>query len=431
MRRNKITLTLVYLLLYVIVVSQFSFGNVCADTSSSAAPTIVWHQDFSISDFANGYNVMIQTSDGGYAMTGMAGILELGNIGPWLVKYDAAGKQQWSQPYVGQFKGGFSGLISGGAKSLVQTGDGGFALGGRFNDGASIIKTDSKGNIQWNQTYPGVNGAEAVIKTSDDGFAVLGSKSSECWLGKTDSTGQLQWSQTYTNQNSTVVTVIQTKDNGYAIFISVNRYRSYAQALLIKTDDSGKLSWTRTYDFPMSFLKSGAFIQTSDGGYALAANSNDKLCLIKTDSSGNTALTKTYSGYGNLSYSVIQTSDGGYALGAGENIPLNPKGNLLKLDVAGNLRWNMSADGPVSSIVQVNEEQYTYSVNGNGKQELICIDSPSVSSSPLPTASSTPIQTAVDKNSNQLVIAGIAVTIAIAAIAVGTLVLKRRTKPIQ
>jgi hypothetical protein len=240
-------------------------------------------------------------------------------------QYDAAGKQQWSQPYVAQFKNGFSGLISGGPSSLVQTKDGGFALGGRFNDGASIIKTNSEGNIQWNQTYPGVNGAEAVIKTSDDGFAVLGSKNSECWIGKTDSAGQLQWSQTYTNKNSTVVTVIQTKDDGFAIFISVNRYRSYAQALLIKTDDSGKPSWTRTYDFPMSFLKSRAFMQTSDGGYALAANSNDKLCLIKTDSAGNTTWNKMYNGFGNLSYSIIQTSDGGYALGSGENTPSNKK----------------------------------------------------------------------------------------------------------
>jgi hypothetical protein len=433
-------------LICLLVVLQASFGSVSAGTSSSTTPTIVWNQDFSISDFANDYNVMIQTSDGGYAMTGMAGILNLGNIGPWLVKYDAAGKQQWSQPYVAQFKNGFSGLISGGPSSLVQTKDGGFAIGGRFNDGASIIKTDSEGNIQWNQTYPGVNGAEAVIKTSDDGFAVLGLKNSECWLGKTDSAGQLQWSQTYTKENGTSVTVIQTKDGGYALFISVNRYRSYAQALLIKTDDSGKPSWTRTYDFPMSFLKSGAFMQTSDGGYTLAANSNNNLCLIKTDSAGNTMWNKMYNGFGNVSYSVIQTSDGGYALGSGEiTSPFTPKGNLLKLDVAGNLQWNMTADGSVSSIVQVNEGQYAFSVNGNGKQELILIDSPSIFSSPLPTAtqttptaipsqsaqpiaSSTPIQTGVYKNINELLIAGIAMIIVIAAIAGSILVLKRMRK---
>ena len=447
MRKNKIALILVFSMLCVLVVTQSCFSYVSADTSSSTTPTIVWNQDFSISDFANDYNVMIQTSDGGYAMTGMAGILNIGNIGPWLVKYDAAGKQQWSQPYVGQFKNGFSGLISGGANSLVQTKDGGFALGGRFNDGASILKTDLEGNIQWNKTYPGLNEATALIKTSDDGFAVLGSKNSQCWLGKTDFAGQLQWNQTYTNNNSTAVTVIQTRDDGYAIFISVNRYRSYAQALLIKTDDSGKLSWTRTYDFPMSFLKSRAFMQTSDGGFALAANSNDKLCLIKTDSSGNTAWNKMYDGFGNLSYSVIETSDGGYALGSGENTPFTQKGNLLKLDGAGNLQWNMSADGAVSSIVQVNEGQYTFSVNGNGKQELICIDSPSFSSSSIPTAtqtttptnvpsqssqpiaSSTPIQEGIIKNSDQLLIAGIAITIIMLAIVGGIITLKRRTKP--
>ncbi len=64
---------------------QFTLYNVPAVTPPSTTPTIVWHQDFSISDFANNYNVMIQTSDEGYAMTGMAGVLNLGNIGPWLV----------------------------------------------------------------------------------------------------------------------------------------------------------------------------------------------------------------------------------------------------------------------------------------------------------------------------------------------------------
>jgi hypothetical protein len=443
MRKNKIALVLVYSLFYVLVVSQFPFDNVSADTSSSAIPTIVWHNEFSGGDFANDYNIMIQTSDGGYAMTGMAAVLYLGNIGPWLVKYDVNGKQQWSQPYVAQFNKSFSDLISGGAKSLVQTRDGGFALGGKFNDGASIIKTNSQGNIQWNKTYPQINGAVAVIKTSDDGFAVLGSKTDVSWLGKADSSGQLQWSQTYSNENSTAITVIQTNDGGYAILVSVNAYRANAQALLIKTDSSGKLLWTRNYDFPKSYLKSGAFIQTSDGGYALAANSNDKLCLIKTGSSGDVALNKTYSSFGNVSYSVIQTSDGGYALGSGELKSPCLNGNLLKLGRAGNLQWNMTTDGAVGSIAQINDGQYTYSVNGNGKQELICIDSPSILSSPSPTAtqatstaipsqstaSSTPIQTAVDKNSNQLVIAAIAITIAIVAIAVGTLVLKRKTKP--
>ena len=379
MRKNKIAKIFAFALFCVLAVLQASFGYVSADISSSTTPTIVWHKEFSIGDFANNYNYMIQTCDGGYAMTGMAGSLNLGNIGPWLVKYDSAGNQQWSQPYFGQFKGKvvFSSLISGGANSLVQTRDGGYALGGRFNDGASIIKTDSEGNIQWNQTYPGVNDAKAVIKTSDDGFAVLGSKNGECWLGKVNSTGQLQWSQTYTNGKSTqAVAVIQTDEGGYAILVAVNPYLANAQALLIKTDSSGKPSWTRTYDFPKSFLKSRAFMQTSDGGYALAANLNDILCFVKTDSSGDATWNKTYSSFGNWAYSVIQTNDGGYALGSGSSQGPSQTGNLLKLDVSGNLQWNMTANGFVSSIVQTNDGHYTFSVSGTRNKNSSALTHP-------------------------------------------------------
>jgi len=85
------------------------------------------------------------------------------------------------------------------AWSVVETDDGGYALAGvtdSFGAGLGdfwLVKTDSSGNVEWNQTYGGPMGEEAhsVVETSDGGFALAGFTDSfgagvtDLWLVKT------------------------------------------------------------------------------------------------------------------------------------------------------------------------------------------------------------------------------------------------------
>jgi len=72
------------------------------------------------------------------------------------------------------------------ALSVVQTFDGGYALGG-FTDSfgagdwdAWLIKTDEDGNMEWNQTYGGPSDDLGLcpVQTLDGGYALLGSTES-------------------------------------------------------------------------------------------------------------------------------------------------------------------------------------------------------------------------------------------------------------
>ena len=93
------------------------------------------------------------------------------------------------------------------ANDLIQTSDGGFALVGyteSFGAGSYdywLIKTDNQGNCVWNQTYGGLDSdaAYSIVETLDGGFALAGYTRSfrygnrDFWLIKTDNRGNLEW----------------------------------------------------------------------------------------------------------------------------------------------------------------------------------------------------------------------------------------------
>lgn len=131
---------------------------------------------------------------------------------------------QWNQVY--------GGTRDDDAHSVIQTSDGGYAIAGETNsfgaggNNAWLVKTDSSGNMQWNETYGGAGSDEAysVVKTSDEGYAIAGGTTSfgatkgDFWLVKTDASGILQWNETYGGVGgSTAQSITQTNDGGFAL----------------------------------------------------------------------------------------------------------------------------------------------------------------------------------------------------------------------
>jgi len=218
-------------------------------------------------DFA--YSV-VETSDGGYALAGFTSSFGAGAKDSWLVKVDSSGNHQWNKTY-----GGTSDDM---AYSVVETSDGGYALASdtsSFGAGQSdgwLVKVDSSGNHQWNETYGGTSreGASSVVQTSDGGYAMVGLKLMglhwDVWLVKTNSTGNMQWDQTYgeTLQNDEALSVIQTSDGGYAIAGALK-----GDFWLVKTDANGNMQWNKTYG-GINHEIAYSVVETSDGGYAMA-----------------------------------------------------------------------------------------------------------------------------------------------------------------
>ncbi|MCW4017142.1 MAG: hypothetical protein NWF00_00425 [Candidatus Bathyarchaeota archaeon] len=319
---------------------------------------------------------LTKTQDGGYALAGTTNSFGSGIINAWLVKTNAEGEMQWNQTY--------SGLEQGIVDSMVQTADGGYALAGysyAIDEGGIyvwLIKTDSDGNLLWNNTYTDLGTAIAygIIQTADGGYALVGASNTvgeggnDGWLIKVDSDGALEWYQTYgAAQNDALYSIVQAADGGYVLGGESDSYGSGANNLwLIKTDSSGMAQWNQTYGDSNNFI-SGTLIKTQDGGYAIVGtvqvSGSDEFVLVKTDSSGNMQWNQTYRGI-NFSDALfgIQTSDGGYALtGVTDAIePAYAKGWLVKTDSNGIAQWNQTYGGPaqnvLGSIVQNSDGTY-------------------------------------------------------------------------
>jgi hypothetical protein len=231
---------------------------------------------------------VVQTSDGGYAIAGFAYVGGMADF--FLVKAYANGVKDWSKNYGGD---GWTDR----AYSVVQTSDGGYALAGLTDAyGAGLqdgwlVKTDSSGNKQWSSPYGGVWGdvLYSVVQTGDGGYALAGetysydaSGSSEGWLVKTGATGNMQWSQTYGMPVAIDIfsySLVQTSDGGYALageawnLILGDPNYGKSDCWLAKTDAGGNLQWNKT-DGGTGQEYAYSLVQTSDGGYALAGETN-------------------------------------------------------------------------------------------------------------------------------------------------------------
>jgi hypothetical protein len=227
-------------------------------------------------------NSMIETSDGGYAIAG--GFDTPADF--WLVKIDELGNVQWNMTYGGEEKDV--------AFSLVETSDGGYALTGfteSFGQGEEdfwLVKTDADGNMQWNRTYGGPDPEKAysLIETSNGGYAMAGyvrysgPRGFDFWVVKTDSNGNMVWNQTYGGKDTEIAySMVEAPDGGYVVAGS---------SRLVKIDSQGKTEWDQKYFVGVA----RSLVKTSDGGYAIAGEN----WLIKTDAYGNMEWNQTYGG---------------------------------------------------------------------------------------------------------------------------------------
>ena len=88
-----------------------------------------------------------------------------------------------------------------------------------------LVKTDSSGNMMWNKTFGGQFDDEGhtLIQTMDGGDAVAGdtafaSGNEDAWLVKTDSAGNLQWNQTYGGTKlDTFISIVQLNSSSLVL----------------------------------------------------------------------------------------------------------------------------------------------------------------------------------------------------------------------
>ncbi len=374
---------------------------------------------------------IIQTTDGGYVFAGGTRSNDFDVSGNhdtslyyndiWVVKTDSIGNIQWQKCL-----GGTIGEV---ANSIIQTIDGGYVIAGytNSNDGDVsgnhggedmwIVKLDYQGSIQWQKCLGGSHWDEArsIIQTTDGGYAIAGFTYSDdgdvtgyhdtlsmynvyndMWIVKLDLLGNIQWQKCLGGTDKDEAwSILQTIDGGYTIAGltwsnngDISGSNGADEMWLVKLDPQGDLQWQKCFG-GTSYDEARSFIQTTDGGYALAgeAYSNDgdvsgnnssstywsDIWVVKTDSLGNIQWQKCLGGFQDEhAYSIIQAADGGYVvegevgINGGDVSGAHGANDIwvVKLDQLGNMQWQKCFGGTGSefaySIIQTTDGSYVF-----------------------------------------------------------------------
>ena len=287
--------------------------------------------------------VFQQTDDGGFVLGGISS----SGIGGdktqsswanspdyWIIKIDFAGNKQWDKRFGGPGKEEL--------KSLQQTRDGGFVLGGYSNSGVSgdkteanwdqaitnpsndywIVKTDALGNKQWDKRFGGIydDKLSSVRQTNDGGYILAGYSASgisgdkteasrgsaDYWIVKIDSLGNKEWDKRFGGANNDqLYSICCASDGGYLLGgfswsqISGDKTQlncgasTFCDFWIVKVDRSGNKQWDRRIggaDNDELYCSES----TVDGGYILAGYSWSGISGDKTQGNWGPSFTSDY-----------------------------------------------------------------------------------------------------------------------------------------
>ena len=261
--------------------SSFAVGN--SDVllvKFSSEGMFVWNKNIGIGGAKGdtGYGV-VEASAGGYVVTG--GTVN-GNASTiydvFLSKFDTDGNIVWTRTW------GLSGTNEYGRR-VINTSDGGFAVTGWAGDtrgsgcwDAFLNKYTSDGTLSWSRLWGGTASEQGsnVVQTSNGDFLVTGytdsftAGSSDVFLAKFSSSGDLIWDKTWGGTASDKSTgLVLSSDGTYVVSGSTSSFGAGgSDAFLLKYSSNGDLLWNKTWG-GASADGGGMSIQNSDNSYII------------------------------------------------------------------------------------------------------------------------------------------------------------------
>lgn len=248
-----------------------------------------------------------------------------GSLDYWAVKLDNKGEIKWQKTLGGQYVDEL--------KSIEQTNDKGYILGGYSNSPISadktqdnfglndfwIVKLDEDGNELWQRTLGGDKDDNlfALSQTKDGGFIVGGNSNSgatntkaqtnkngtDFWVLKLDKIGNIQWQETYNYGKKDILSsIVENPDGTFLIGgYAQSELKGDGQKVLGKTTKSekegindyialkikanGEEIWTQTVGSKGDEVMRKLF-ETRDGGYILAGTSKGQVSRDKNSNIG-------------------------------------------------------------------------------------------------------------------------------------------------
>ena len=320
----------------------------------------------------------------------------------WLVRLDENGEVLWEKTYGGSrvdhcvelchnHSGGY--LMAGTTESPdgdVEDHRGDFDI--------FILNVDQNGEVIWKKTLGGSGRewAESVQQTTDKGYIIAGFTSStdgdiafshggeDFWIIKLDSLGNVQWEETYGgSKNERAHGICVTNDGGYLVagysesddgMVESDQWNGYSDYWVLKLDESGNIEWQRILGGSENDI-AYAVAQSIDGnfligGHVFSSDGNitghhgfDDAWFVKLDPLGEIIWKRTLGGVNGETLHndglIVPTDDGGAYVGLyssswdghfGMNYGIYDVW-LVKLDELGGIEWKKNYGGSDWDII--------------------------------------------------------------------------------
>jgi hypothetical protein len=254
------------------------------------------------------YDGVDHLSDGGFGICKadgdnfyVAGYTTISNIKKiYILKLNPYGDTIWTRTFNNDSTHGITE-----ARAIAPSGDGGCVVTG-VGTGIFTSKVDQNGNILWNTNYGGgLKQGYSILKTSDGGYIICG-RDAECvtdcaYILKIDSIGNFQWQQTYpTGYWKNFNSIIEANDKGgyIAVGFDIGTSNDTGRGYIVKIDYLGNVIWEKRY-----VIEQGTNINTIQkfkDGYLIAGGSYNaslqrtRLFFGKIDESGDTSGIKIF-----------------------------------------------------------------------------------------------------------------------------------------
>jgi len=295
------------------------------------------------------------SSDGGFISTGFTHSFGSGGQDVYVIKFDVDGNKEWDKTY--------GGATDDRGYSITQTLDNGYVICGvatsfSGNGDIYVVKIDSLGNLEWENTYGGPDEEDSykILQLADSSYMISGITRSygsgirDIYLIKIDNTGNLIFSKTYGgNFSDWCNDFILTSTNELIIAGKTMSYGSGStDAYLIKLDINGNVIWSKVYGLA-SDDDFRSIIEISSGEYVIGGFTGSSgagqgdAWLVKVDTTGSLIWSNIFgSSSQEVIYSIVTTEDNGFAL-LGESYSFYSTSNnnslLIKTDSLGNQEW--------------------------------------------------------------------------------------------
>lgn len=244
---------------YVVVGYSLSFAkdynDICLIKIDNEG-NILWGKSYPLekSDYSN---AVASTKDGGAIIIGETITFknQVKNADILVLKTDKDGKVSWSKV--------FGGDSTDYAYSIQETSEGGYILAGETKSyGAGdwdfyLLKLSKDGNVEWSRTLGDVksDGARSITETEDGGFLVGGNTynfkavESDVCIAKLKKEGDVEWAKTYGGlETDYLLSIKSLNKDRFAICGFSNSFGlKYEDAFVMLLKGNGKPIWSKAF----------------------------------------------------------------------------------------------------------------------------------------------------------------------------------------